>query len=86
MKINNEINEYQKEIEKLKKKKRDLQNSLKGKERSNYRKQRANRLIQTGALAEKYFDLHNLNMEEREEVFKTFSTFVKSNKPNHLKK
>lgn len=51
---------------------------------SNERKLRANRLIQKGALLEKYFDCTNLDVEETEELLKTFSQYVIKNKPNKL--
>lgn len=50
------------------------------------RRQRARRLIETGALAEKYFEMDHLTIPEREELLKSFSTFVNSNKPNKFKK
>ncbi|GIP45146.1 hypothetical protein J45TS6_36050 [Paenibacillus sp. J45TS6] len=45
------------------------------------RKQRANRLIQTGALAEKYFGIEHLTIKQREELFKIFSDFISKNTP-----
>lgn len=39
---------------------------------ANERKQRANRLIQKGALLEKYFECEELTIEETEEVLKIF--------------
>nr|WP_173026358.1 hypothetical protein [Aeromonas sp. Ne-1]AKO69672.1 hypothetical protein [Aeromonas sp. Ne-1] len=80
------IKDFEEKIKELKKKKNELVRELKGKEKSEYRKQRARRLIETGALAEKYFEIENLTISEREEVFKMFANFVKANKPNHLKK
>lgn len=50
------------------------------------RKKRANRLIQTGALAEKYFELTPLSIQEREELFKIFAAYVNQNKPQKYKK
>lgn len=78
--------EIDKQIEELQTKKKNLQQSIKYKSKYAYRKERANRLIQTGALVEKYFEIHNLEIDEREELFKIFAEFIKSNKPNHLKK
>ncbi|WP_243647107.1 hypothetical protein [Scopulibacillus darangshiensis] len=49
------------------------------------RKKRANRLIQKGALLEKYFDCEKLNVEETEELLKVFADYVNHNKPNYLK-
>lgn len=81
--------EVDNELEKLYRQKEHLLQSIKNKEkleRQKERKKRANRLIETGALAEKYFEIHKLSIAEREELFKMFATFIKSNKPNHLKK
>ncbi|MFC5714399.1 hypothetical protein ACFPU1_16760 [Thalassorhabdus alkalitolerans] len=50
------------------------------------RKQRTRRLIQKGALAEKYFNIEHLTVEETEEVFKIFSAYVQGNLPNKFKK
>ena len=44
------------------------------------RKERTRRLIQKGALAEKYFDIEDLTTEETEELFSTFSSFIKEKK------
>ncbi len=52
---------------------------------NNERKKRANRLIQKGALLEKYFDCEHLTIEQTEELLKTFSYYVNHNKPNYLK-
>lgn len=49
------------------------------------RKQRTNRLIQTGALAEKYFGIEHLTIEHREELFKIFAEFISKNKPEKYK-
>lgn len=81
-----EINRIDQEIKDLERIRKNLKDSLKPKTNNNYRKERANRLIQTGALAEKYFEIHNLSVDEREELFKTFANFIKSNKPTNLKK
>ncbi|EOS7966778.1 hypothetical protein ACNZ61_002811 [Enterococcus hirae] len=50
------------------------------------RKQRTRRLIQKGALLEKYFDLSHLSVEETEEVLKIFSAYVRGNLPQRYKK
>ncbi|WP_444875590.1 hypothetical protein [Thalassobacillus sp. B23F22_16] len=47
----------------------------------NERKKRANRLIQKGALLEKYFECDHLEVEETEELLKVFSEYINSNKP-----
>ncbi len=49
------------------------------------RKKRANRLIQTGALVEKYFECSHLSLEEKEELFSIFSTYINANKPDKFK-
>lgn len=53
---------------------------------SDYRKQRANRLINKGALLEKYFESEELSVEETEELLKIFSVYVNENKPSKFKK
>lgn len=52
---------------------------------NNERKKRANRLIQKGALLEKYFECEHLSPEQTEELLKTFSDYVNYNKPVYLK-
>jgi len=49
------------------------------------RKERTRRLIQKGALVEKYFDMENLSVEETEQVFKMVNAFVKEKKNIYLK-
>jgi len=51
----------------------------------NERKKRANRLIQKGALLEKYFECKNLDIEETEELLSTFSNYINANKPEKFK-
>jgi len=51
----------------------------------NERKKRANRLIQKGALLEKYFQCEELTAEETEELLKIFSNYVNANKPDKFK-
>ncbi|WP_193014064.1 DUF3847 domain-containing protein [Staphylococcus equorum] len=50
------------------------------------RKERAHRLIQKGALLEKYFEVEELTPEETEELLKIFSSYINANKPNKFKK
>lgn len=50
------------------------------------RKQRASRLIQTGALAEKYFGIEHLSIEKREELFKIFADFISKNTPEKYRR
>ncbi|MBL5783484.1 hypothetical protein MXL46_13980 [Heyndrickxia sporothermodurans] len=83
---NNEIQKIKKQIERLDHQATEIRRSLKSKTKYEYRKQRTRRLVETGALVEKYFKLENLSISEREELFKMFATFVNANKPNHLKK
>lgn len=73
-----ESQELKQQIAELKRKKNRLQNEAKRRTNWELRKARTKRLIETGALAEKYFGLDLLTVEEREKVFQTFSEFVKS--------
>lgn len=73
-----ESQELKQQIVELKRKKNRLQNEAKRRTNWELRKARTKRLIETGALAEKYFGLELLTVEEREKVFRTFSEFVKS--------
>ncbi|UOR14096.1 hypothetical protein [Halobacillus amylolyticus] len=66
----------------MKERKRQIERFANDKER----KKRANRLIQTGALAEKYFEMEHLTMEDREELFKVFANYINQNKPDKYKK
>ncbi|AMV61689.1 Hypothetical protein ADU71_0074 (plasmid) [Pediococcus damnosus] len=50
------------------------------------RKARSRRLIQKGALLEKYFQANNLSVEQTEELLKTFADYVNAHKPDKLKK
>lgn len=91
--MNNSKNSKQRELEeltlklnKLKEQERKLKRNILSREKSNYRKKRARRLIETGALVEKYFDIdESITIDEREELFKIFSDFVKKNKPDKYK-
>lgn len=83
---NNPIKDIEEQLKALQKKKSDLIKTNKYMTQSKYRKERARRLIETGALAEKYFSLNNLSIEEREELFKMFSEFVIANTPKKFKK
>lgn len=76
----NEINQYKKtkaKIEKLNLQRNRLKNID--------RKKRANRLIQKGALLEKYLEAEKLSPEETEELLKTFAGYINANKPNKFK-
>ncbi|MCM3227568.1 hypothetical protein [Terribacillus saccharophilus] len=80
------INQVDQRIKQLEKRKSDLIKAKQYRENNAARKARANRLIETGALAEKYFEIKNLSISEREELFKIFSDFVTANKPKNLRK
>lgn len=70
--------ELNQQITELKKKKNQLQNETKRRASWEQRKLRTKRLIETGALAEKYFGLEEFTIEQREKIFQTFSEFVKA--------
>lgn len=53
---------------------------------ADFRKERANRLINKGALLEKYFECEGMSIEETEELLKTFSSYVNENKPLKFKR
>ncbi|AQQ55242.1 hypothetical protein [Planococcus lenghuensis] len=74
-------NELKQQITELKRKKKRLENETKRRANWEKRKARTKRLVETGALAEKYFALEDLSIEERETIFRTFSEFVKSKRP-----
>ncbi|MEK5105003.1 hypothetical protein MKX83_23980 [Cytobacillus sp. FSL M8-0252] len=81
----NNLNDINKKINLLKTKKENLKKEIEYKNKQNYRKERARRLIETGALAEKYFEISNLTIDEREKLFKMFSPFIIGNKPKEFK-
>ena len=70
--------ELQEKVKGLQQKKKRLANETMRKISWENRKARTKRLIETGALAEKYFALEELSVEDREKIFQTFSAFVKS--------
>ena len=74
------------QLKKLNLQKKELDRSIEFGETKKARKERARRLIETGALAEKYFEMQNLSISEKEEVFKMFSAFINKNKPDKFKK
>lgn len=55
-------------------------------EKHDRRKERTRRLVETGYLVEKHFDLYHLEINEREEVFEMFAPFIKKNLPDKYKK
>jgi len=76
------ISKREKRISQLEERKKQIESLSKERER----KKRANRLIQKGALVEKYFDSDHLNPEETEELLKIFATYVNHNKPDKFNK
>jgi hypothetical protein len=78
----NHINKLDEQIKRLEREKKIYEHSLSKIER----KKRTRRLIQVGALSEKYFDLYNNDLHEIEEIFSQFSTYIKSNKLDKHKK
>ena len=48
------------------------------------RKARSRRLIQKGALLEKYFQADNLSVEQTEELLKIFANYVNAHKPDKI--
>jgi len=80
--MSNQISKLEQQIEHLERKKKIYEHSLS----QESRKARTRRLIQVGALAEKYFDLNNNDLYEVEEIFKQFSSYVKANKLDRHKK
>ena len=50
------------------------------------RKKRTHRLIQKGALLEKYFEIEDFSIQDTEEILKIFSDYVKANIPDKFKR
>ncbi|MDN6901100.1 hypothetical protein [Oenococcus sicerae] len=50
------------------------------------RKARSRRLIQKGALLEKYFQADQLSVDQTEELLKIFANYVNTKKPDQYKK
>ncbi|MCQ6287994.1 hypothetical protein [Bacillus cereus] len=82
MKHETELKKIERELEYLKITKRELQ----FKDKQHDRKKRTKRLIETGALCEKYFNMYHMTIEDREEVFKIFSNYIQANTPNRFHK
>lgn len=80
--MNNEINKLDEQIKKLEREKKIFEHSL-SKEN---RKKRTRRLIQIGALSEKYFELYENDLHEVEEIYSQFANYIKSNKLEKHKK
>lgn len=75
------ITNREKRISQLQERKKQIETLSKEKER----KKRTNRLIQKGALLEKYFECEHLTPEETEELLKVFSDYVNHKKPDKFK-
>lgn len=78
----NDIEKLDLKIKYLTDKKKSLEKNINNIDR----KARTRRLIQTGALCEKYFEIEHLSIEDREEVFKMFSDYIKTHTPEKYKK
>lgn len=74
------------ELEKKIKKNELLMKQKQFYESNKERKLRTRKLIQKGALLDKYFDIDNLSVDDTESLLKTFAEYVKSNKPDKYKK
>lgn len=72
-------------IKKLEGKKRELELQINKLNQSENRKERTRRLIQKGALLEKYFEASHLSVEETEELLKIFADLVNEKKPDIFK-
>ena len=72
-------------IKKLEQEKNRLERSL-SRDHQIERKKRTRRLIQKGALLEKYFESEHLSVEETEELLKTFSSYVNGKKSEKVKR
>lgn len=79
----NDLKKINKQIEKLKIQKNMLQSNS---EQNINRKKRTKRLIEKGALLEKYFDIEHLTPNETEELLKIFSEYIKEKIPKKYKK
>lgn len=79
----NKIDKIDKQIEKLETEKKILKRNINN---QLSRKERTRRLIQIGALSEKYFDLKKNDLDEIELIFSQFSNYVKSKKLDKHKK
>lgn len=80
--MSNQISKLDEQIKKLEREKKIFEHSISKIDR----KKRTRRLIQIGAISEKYFDLYNNDLHEVEEVFSQFANYVKANKLEKHKK
>ena len=81
--VNNDLNDINKRIEKLKIQKNILRANS---EQNINRKRRTKRLIEKGALLEKYFEIDYLTVEETEEFLKIFLNILKQINLKSIKK
>ncbi|WP_188006864.1 Putative conjugal protein TraD like (plasmid) [Sporosarcina sp. ANT_H38] len=72
------LQELEKQIEQMKARKQQVENKIKQKER----KERTRRLIQVGAIFEKYFEIEG--EEQAEQVSYALKTYVEKNKSSFL--
>lgn len=75
-----------KEIQKKIERENSILKKSKYLESTKERKERTRKLIQKGALLNKYFDTENLSIDETEDFLKIFSNYIKENKPDKYKK
>ncbi|KYD11418.1 hypothetical protein B4102_2146 [Heyndrickxia sporothermodurans] len=80
--MDNHISRIDEKIKKLEREKKIYEHSL---SKVN-RKKRTRRLIQIGALSEKYFDLYHNDLHEIEEIYSQFSAYIKAKKLDKHKK
>lgn len=83
--IDKELTKIDTDIIKLKNKHKNIINKAINKQSKEERKNRTRRLIQIGALTEKYFDCYNISVDDAEELLKIFSSYVISKKPDKFK-
>ena len=81
--VNNELQDINNKIKEIKIQKNILRANS---EQNIKRKNRTKRLIEKGALLEKYFEIDYLTVEETEEFLKIFSEYIKANKPKKYQK
>lgn len=75
-----------KEIQKKIERENSILKKSKYLESTKERKERTRKLIQKGALLDKYFETKNLSIDETEDFLKIFSNYIKENKPDKYKK
>lgn len=80
--MKNQVSKIDEQIKKLEREKKIYEHALS----NSSRKKRTRRLIQIGALSQNYFDLEQNDLQEIEDIFKQFSSYVKANKLDKHKK